>query len=165
MAIHALASMSSLTALCGTQASGRPIWLQVIQAAGGIATTVGVLIALYIALIREPKEASAEHSHHVAQMDIIRRARSERIGAQARKLVPSCARTPLLGELWWMVRIDNASSAVTTILSVDVTAIDARGVEVLRRLSTGHQHHAPRQGLRRVHTSGTLNLGVRTGKT
>lgn len=122
--------MSSLTALCGTQASGQPIWLQVIQAAGGIATTVGVLIALYIALIREPKEASAEHSHHAEQMDIIRRARSERIGAQARKLVPSCARTPLLGELWWTVRIDNASSAVTTILSVDVTAIDARGVEV-----------------------------------
>jgi hypothetical protein len=85
MAIHALASMSSLTALCGTQASGQPIWLQVIQAAGGIATTVGVLIALYIALIREPKEASAEHSHHVAQMDIIRRARSERIGGSSAK--------------------------------------------------------------------------------
>jgi hypothetical protein len=38
-----------------------PLWLQIIQAAGGIATTIGVLIALYIALIRDPREASAEH--------------------------------------------------------------------------------------------------------
>ena len=130
MAIHALALMSSLTPQCGTQASGQPTWLQVIQAAGGIATTVGVLIALYIALIREPNEASAEHRHHVAQMDALRRVNSERLGAQARKLVPSCARTPLLGELWCTVRIDNASSAVTTIISVEVTAIDTSAVEV-----------------------------------
>jgi hypothetical protein len=52
-----------------------PLWLQVIQAAGGIATTIGVLIALYIALIRDPREASAEHKHHVAQMEALRNAR------------------------------------------------------------------------------------------
>lgn len=107
-----------------------PLWLQVIQAAGGIATTVGVLIALYIALIRDPREASAEHKHHVAQIEAFRRARTERFGAQARKLVPSCLRTPMLGDSWWAVRIDNASNKVTTILSVTVTAIDADGAEV-----------------------------------
>jgi hypothetical protein len=31
-----------------------PLWLQVIQAAARIATTIGVLIALYIALIGDP---------------------------------------------------------------------------------------------------------------
>jgi hypothetical protein len=107
-----------------------PLWLQVIQAAGGIATTIGVLIALYIALIRDPRESSAEHNHHVAQMEAVRRARTERFGAQARKLVPSCVRTPMLGDSWWAVRIDNASNKVTTIISVDVMAIDTNGVEV-----------------------------------
>ncbi len=130
MAIYAVASISNLAAPCGPLASGQPTWLQVIQAVGGIATTVGVLIALYIALIREPKEASAEHRHHIAQIAFLRRARRERIEARARNLLASCARTPLLGELWWTVRIDNASSAVAAILSVDVTAIDARGVIV-----------------------------------
>jgi hypothetical protein len=107
-----------------------PLWLQIIQAAGGIATTIGVLIALYIALIRDPREASAEHKQHAAQIAAFRNARAERFGAQARKLVPSCIRTPMLGDVWWAVRIDNASNKVTTILGVDVTAIDKNGAEV-----------------------------------
>jgi hypothetical protein len=107
-----------------------PLWLQVIQAAGGIATTIGVLIALYIALIRDPREASAEHQHHVAQMQALRHAKAERFGAQARKLVPSCVRTPMLGDSWWAVRLDNASNKVTTLLEVSVKAIDTNGVEV-----------------------------------
>jgi hypothetical protein len=107
-----------------------PLWLQVIQAAGGIATTIGVLIALYIALIRDPREASAEHKDHVAQMEALQRARTERFGAQSRKLVPSCVRTPMLGDSWWAVRIDNASTKVTTIIGVIVTAIDTKGIEV-----------------------------------
>jgi hypothetical protein len=57
-----------------------PLWLQVIQAAGGIATIVGVLIALYIALIRDPREASAERKYLVAQIEAFRRARTERFG-------------------------------------------------------------------------------------
>jgi len=66
----------------------------------------------------------------MAQMNTLRRIKSARFGAQARKLVPSCARTPMLGDSWWAVRIDNASNKVTTILGVDVTAIDTNGVEV-----------------------------------
>lgn len=102
-----------------------------IQAIGSIATTIGVLIALYIAVIRDPGEGSEEHRHHVAQMDALARARADRARAQAEKLVASCARAPLLGDSWWTARIDNASSAVTTILSVDVTATDPNGVEII----------------------------------
>src|SRR5215813_5633507 len=102
MILQALASGCDTAAQYAPQAvSQSPTWLQVIQAIGSVATAVGVLIALYVALIREPKEASAEHRHHVAQMDALRNVKNERLWAQARKLVPSCARTPLLGELWW----------------------------------------------------------------
>ena len=89
-----------------------------------------MLIALYLVVIRDPREASEEHRHHVAKMGVLQRVKTERVGAQARKLVPSCARRPMLGDSWWTVKIDNASNTVTTILAVDVTAIDANGVEV-----------------------------------
>jgi hypothetical protein len=118
-----------------------PLWLQTIQATGAIATTVGVLIALYIALIRDPREASEEHKHHVEQMAALHRARVERFEAHARKLVPSCVRTPMLGPSSWVVRIDNAGNTATTILGVDVTGIDADGAEVpeaCRQLNSAH---------------------------
>lgn len=131
MTIHALALANSVTAQCGSPApNASPLWLQVTQAGGAIATTVGVLIALYIALIREPREAFEEHKYHVVRMEALRRIKSERFGAQARKLVPSCARTPMLGDSSWAVRIDNASDKATTILKVGVTAVDAGGVEI-----------------------------------
>ncbi|QRY46090.1 hypothetical protein JVX93_04195 [Mycolicibacterium boenickei] len=63
-------------------------------------------------------------------MDALRRITSERFGAQARKLVPSCARTPMLGDSSWAVRIDNAAHQATTILKVGVMAIDGDGLEV-----------------------------------
>jgi hypothetical protein len=123
--------LASITAQWTSQSTTQsPLWLQITQAIGAIATTVGVLIALYIALIREPREAFEAHKYHVAQMTALSRFKSERFGAQARKLVPSCARTPMLGDSSWAVRVDNASNKVTTILGVDVTAIDTNGVEV-----------------------------------
>jgi hypothetical protein len=128
---HPLDFMGQVTAQCASQApTSSPLWLQVIQAAGGLATTVGVLIALYIALIRDPRESSEEHRHHVAQMAALQRAKAERASAHARKVVPSCARAPVLGDSWWTVKIDNESTASTTIVVVDVTAVDSRGVEV-----------------------------------
>ncbi|WP_142282858.1 hypothetical protein [Mycobacterium aquaticum] len=89
-----------------------------------------MLIALYIALIREPREAFEAHKYHVARMDALQRIKSERFGAQARKLVPSCVRTPMLGDNAWAVRIDNAASNATTILKVGVTAVDDSGTEM-----------------------------------
>src|SRR5690348_13434497 len=131
MTNHALAFANSVTAQCGSPSlSASPTWLQLTQAASAIATTIGVLIALYIALIREPREAFEAHKHHIARMGELRRMKNERFGAQARKLVPSCARTSMLGDTSWAVRIDNASTKATTILSVAVDAVDTNGVEV-----------------------------------
>jgi hypothetical protein len=64
-------------------------------------------------------------------MDALRRAAKKRVAAQARKVVPSCVRAPMFGDSWWTVRIDNTSNAATTILAVDVTALDANGIQVL----------------------------------
>jgi hypothetical protein len=107
-----------------------PFWLEEVQAIAAVATTVGVLVALYVATIREPRKAAEERRRHKAQMDALRQAHRKRIAAQARKVVPSCARTPILDGSWWTVRIDNASDAMTTILAVEVKAIDASGFEV-----------------------------------
>jgi hypothetical protein len=119
------------SAQCASQAaSSSPSWLQEIQATGAVATTVGVLIALYIAVIRDPREASAEHQHQMAQMAALQRARADRAAAHARKLVPSSARARVLGDSWWTVRIDNGSAAAITILSIGVVAVDTSGSEV-----------------------------------
>jgi hypothetical protein len=107
-----------------------PTWLLVVQAAASIATTVGVLIALYVAVIREPKKAAEERKRHQAEMAALNRAEAERVSAQARKIVPSCVRTPMFGNTWWTVKIENISSAVATILAVDVAAVDANGYVV-----------------------------------
>jgi hypothetical protein len=107
-----------------------PLWLQEIQAIAAVATTVGVLIAVYVAVIREPRKAAEERRRHKARMDALHRARRKRLAAQARKVVPTCVRTPMFGGSCWTVRIDNASNAVTTILAVDVKAIYLNGFEV-----------------------------------
>jgi hypothetical protein len=112
-------------------ATQSPLWLEIIQTAAAVATTVGVLIALYLAVVREPRKAAEERRRHQVQMDALNRAEMERVAAQARKVVPSCVRTPMFGDSWWTVKVENASNAVTTILAVDVTALDANGSEVL----------------------------------
>jgi hypothetical protein len=104
-----------------------PTWYVAIQAAAAVATTVGVLIALYVAVIREPRKASEERERHQAEIDALTRAENERIAAQARKVVPSCVRTPMFGNTWWTVKIENISNAVATILALNVAAIDAGG--------------------------------------
>jgi hypothetical protein len=106
------------------------LWLQEIQAVAAVATTIGVLIALYVAIVREPRKAAEERRYHEVQMAALRRAHGKRVAAQARKVFASCVRTPMLGDSSWSVRIDNAGTAATTILAVDVTAIDANGIEV-----------------------------------
>lgn len=140
MTIGAWATATSIAAQCESQGTGSPIWLQVTQAASAVSTTVGVLIALYIALIREPREAFEAHKHHVARMDQWRRVTRERFAAQARKLVPSCARTPILGDTSWAVRIDNAGNKATAILSVEVAAVGRDGTAIPD--GCWHVHHS-----------------------
>lgn len=131
MISHALVLGGPTAAQCAPQAvSQSPQWLQEFQATGAIATTIGVLIALYLVVIRDPREAAEEHRHHEAKMEALHRANRERAAAQARKVVPSCARTPTFGDSSWTVRIDNASNALTTLLAVEVIALDANGVEI-----------------------------------
>jgi hypothetical protein len=98
------------------------------QATASVATTLSVIIALYVTVIREPRRAAEDARRSRARLDALHRVVRERIAAQARKVVPSCVRTPLFGDLWWAVRVDNSSRAVMTLLSVDVVAIDANGV-------------------------------------
>ncbi len=107
-----------------------PLWLQEIQAIAAVATTIGVLITLYVAVVREPRKAAAERKRHEAQIDALRHVRGKRVAAHARKVFASSARTPIFGDSWWTVRIDNTSNAVTTILAVEVKAVDNKGFEV-----------------------------------
>ena len=131
MTDHALLSVTRISAQGPSDVVNQTsLWLQEVQAIAAVATTVGVLIALYVATIREPKKAAEESRRHKAQMDALRRAHRKRVAAQARKVIPSCVRTPMFGGSWWTVTIDNASNAMTTILSVEVEAIDTNGLEV-----------------------------------
>ncbi len=163
MISHALVLGGPMAAQCAPQAvSQSPQWLQVVQATGAIATTVGVLIALYIVVIRDPREASEEHKHHVAQMEALHRAKRERAAAQARKVVPSCARTPMFGDSSWTVRIDNAANALTTLLAVEVIALDTNGVEIPHGCKAANGTMAVDQALDRsvrAVLSGPLGVG------
>jgi hypothetical protein len=127
----AVAFVGRITAQGTSDTAGQmALWLEETQATAAVATTIGVLIALNVAVFREPKKAAEERRHHAAQLDALRRFENKRVAAQARKVVPSCVRTPMLGDSWWTLRIDNTSNAVTTIRAVDVRALDANGFEV-----------------------------------
>jgi hypothetical protein len=131
MTNRAFVPIDAVTALCVTPAPSQlSHWLQLIQAVAAVSTTVGVVTALYIAMIREPRKNAAEHRHHVAQLNELHRIKDERAGAQARKVVPHAERTPMFGETWWTVRIENGSNALTTLLRVDVHALTVDGLEV-----------------------------------
>ena len=84
MTDDALVFVGRITAQDVSIAVGQPpLWLLVIQAVAAIATTIGVLIALYVAAIREPRKASEERRHHIAQMNALHRAKTERFGSAA----------------------------------------------------------------------------------
>jgi hypothetical protein len=77
-----------ITAQGGSNAGDRlALWLQGTQAMAAVASTIGVLTALYVAVVREPRKAAAEHRRHQAQVDALRRAVRKRVAAQARKVV------------------------------------------------------------------------------
>ena len=64
------------------------------------------------------------------QMATLQRAESDRIAAQARKVVPSVNRADMFGENLWMVRVNNTSTGVVTDLSVRVAAFDSHGNKI-----------------------------------
>ena len=89
MTDDALVFVGRITAQDVSIAVGQPpLWLLVIQAVAAIATTIGVLIALYVAAIREPRKASEERRHHIAQMNALHRAEKERERLKREKCCP-----------------------------------------------------------------------------
>jgi hypothetical protein len=115
-----------------------PLWLQITTS---VATTVGVLIALYVAVWREPRRAridreqravqlAEDRRRYEAQMAALQRAEDDRIIAQARKIVPAIFPAELFGENMWTVKVSNTSTGVVTNVDVSVTAVDANGNEI-----------------------------------
>lgn len=115
-----------------------PAWLQITTS---VSTTVGVLIALYVAVWREPRKARRERddrdkqaledrNRYNDQMAALQRAEDDRIAAQARKIVPEIASGDRFGENIWLAHIQNASTGVINDLRVVVTAYDDQNVEV-----------------------------------
>lgn len=115
-----------------------PVWLQITTS---VATTLGVLAALYVAIWREPrkarrdredrdKQAAEDRRRYDDQMAALQRAEDDRITAQARKIVPTIFPADLFGENMWTVKVSNTSNGVVTNLNVVVTAVDADGNEI-----------------------------------
>ena len=104
-----------------------PAWLQI---ATSIAMTVGVLVALGVVVIWEPRKAREDRRRYDAQMAALQRAEDDRIAAQARKVVPSVNRADIFGQNVWIARVNNTSNGVITDLVVAVTAVDGDGKDV-----------------------------------
>lgn len=115
-----------------------PAWLEITTS---VASTVGVLAALYVAVWREPHKARADREErdrqaiedrkrYADQMAALQRAEDDRIAAQARKIVPEIASGDRFGENIWLAHIQNASTGVINDLRVVVTAYDDQNMEV-----------------------------------
>jgi len=51
-----------------------PTWYVVVQSAASVATTIGVLTALYVAVVREPRKADEERKRREVEMEALKRA-------------------------------------------------------------------------------------------
>ncbi|MFT4044896.1 MAG: hypothetical protein QM673_17175 [Gordonia sp. (in: high G+C Gram-positive bacteria)] len=89
-----------------------PDWLAYSVA---VSTTVGVLVALFVAFWNVSKN---------------RRERQELRAAQARKVVPAATHSEILGPRMWVLAVLNQSDAMVRRLEVEVTGHDADGREV-----------------------------------
>ncbi|MGW9267273.1 hypothetical protein [Gordonia terrae] len=105
------------------QAYQIPEWLAIAQP---IATTLGVLIALAVALWNVAKNRE-ERKDRGKQLAALERAENDRVAAQARKVVPTLVRASIFGPDMWSVKVSNHSNAVITELEVTVMGLDADG--------------------------------------
>lgn len=124
-----------------------PMWLAITQS---VATTGGVLLALWAALWREPKKAREDRRRYDDQMATLQRAENDRIAAQARKVVPSVNRADMFGENLWMVRVNNLSNGAVSLLDVRVAAFDAEGNEVENGCRQANNEVQIGQGIERI---------------
>lgn len=122
-----------------------PPWLQYGEALGqtfgALATAIGVLIALGVAVWWEPRKAREERSErssqaieeakrHREQLAELRRAENDRLAAQARRITVAIRKADILVERIWHVGIKNTSSDAISGLRVRVTARDGSGTIV-----------------------------------
>jgi hypothetical protein len=139
-----------------------PAWLQITTS---ISTTVGVLIALYVAVWREPRKARRERydrenqaiedrNRYNDQMATLQRAEDDRIKAQARKIVPSINRADMFGENLWTARVNNLSNGAASLLDVRVVALDATGEGVPEGCRQANNELEIGQGIERMITEG-----------
>ncbi|WP_280500576.1 hypothetical protein [Nocardia farcinica] len=109
-----------------------PTWLAIVQST---ATTIGVLIALVVAVfqVRKAQQGKAiqdeqmaeDRQRYEAQMAALQRAEDDRIAAQARGVVPMLFRAAILCPDMWSVKVASHSNSPITELSVSVEAVDA----------------------------------------
>ena len=146
-----------------------PAWLQITTS---ISTTVGVLIALYVAVWREPrkarrerddreKQATEDRNRYSEQMETLQRAEDDRIKSQARKIVPSINRADMFGENLWMARVNNLSNGAVSLLDVRVIALDTDGNEVPDGCRPANNEVQIGKGIERIITESLR--GVTTG--
>ncbi|TWS20212.1 hypothetical protein FK529_08845 [Tsukamurella asaccharolytica] len=119
------------------QAPQVPVELLITQS---VATTIGVLIALAVAVLtyvkmrqdrkRDDERAREDRDRYETQLATLQRAERDRIEAQARRIVPTVFPAEMFGPNVWTVRVVNSSSAPITELGVQVVAFDADGKEV-----------------------------------
>ena len=125
-----------------------PTWLAITQS---IATTGGVLLALYVAIWREPRkaqrdrlsrdeQAQEDRRRYDDQMAALQRAEDDRIAAQARKVVSSVNRAEMFGENIWIARVMNTSTGAINHLTVAVAEIGSDGKVVPNGAQPGNDH-------------------------
>ncbi|MBF6185085.1 hypothetical protein IU433_26445 [Nocardia puris] len=109
-----------------------PTWLAIVQST---ATTIGVLIALVVAVFQvlkaqqgkaiQDEQMAEDRQRYEAQMAALQRAEDDRIAAQARGVVPMLFRAAIFCPDMWSVKVASHSNSPITELSVSVEAVDA----------------------------------------
>ncbi|OCW85118.1 hypothetical protein A8M60_07285 [Nocardia farcinica] len=107
-----------------------PEWLAITQSAatigGVIATTTGVVVALWVALSNAEKNRE-EREDRGRQLAMLQKAEDDRVAAQARRVIPAVSVASVFGPDMWTVKVANHSTAPVIELDVTVEATDAEG--------------------------------------
>jgi hypothetical protein len=117
-----------------------PDWLQIASSAGqGLAglTIFGAVVTFVVQWFRRrsdrkesARQAVIDRERHEAQIAAFRQAENDRLGAQARRIIPAVIPALAFSRTLWNLRIDNNSFEAVTNLHVDIIIRDGDGNEV-----------------------------------